>query len=248
MKRTVLSCLSICLLSAGALADQERQGSGFYVGIGGGVFSVRADNDDEEDFPTINNVHLQGGYKFSENFSIEGQYSVSAEKTNLISINQTYNLTNSVKQSLSDSFSAGQLADLNSVSVTAFGKAQVSFETMSIYAAYRTTGDLYAKVKIGAASTQAKLESIGRTSWDTSYASTASASLKSSVQALQQDFDKGFQQGFSSSTSDESERDTNFSVGVGGGYKLSEHLAAELEYTKLTEDIAYASLSINYSF
>ncbi len=248
MIKAVLSCVSVCLLSAEVVADQGHERSGFYVGVGGGSLSVRADNEDQADLPTTSNVHLQGGYSFSDNFSIEAQYVSSVKKADYVSVNQSFDLTSLVKQSLSSLYTSSQLADITSVKVNGSAVSQVSFQTASIFAAYRTSGNLYAKVKAGVSSTQMKLESVGKTSWDTGFSTTASAVIKSSVQGFQKDFDQGFQQSFNASAPNTTERDTNFGVGIGGGYKFSEKISAELEYTKFTEDVAYSSLSVNYSF
>lgn len=242
-----LLALSIASVTANAASEN---GNGFYVGAGASTVKLRA-ADDTESSLNFKNGLVQAGYAFSEHFAIEGQYSSSFQSEPAVTIDQQFDVTPYVKQGLIglNSLTNAEIADVRSVKVNAHATADISLDSVGIYGVYRTSGNLYAKIKGGPVSINVKSKPNANLTWAKDIAATASPTVTDYIKSFETGFNKSFYDGFNSSSGgDQSERQTKFSVGVGAGYKIVKNLSAELEYTKLGVDVTKTSLTVNYAF
>lgn len=250
MSKMVLPALLALSIASVTSEASSENGNGFYVGVGASAVKLRADDDTESSLNFKNGL-VQIGYAFSEHFAIEGQYTSSLRSESAVTIDQPFDVTPYVKQGLTslNSLTNSQIAEVRSVKVNAHATADINLESLGIYGVYRTSGNLYAKIKGGPVSVNVKGKPNAKLTWTKDVASTASPTITDYIKSFETDFSESFYDSFdSSSGGDQSERETKFSVGVGVGYKIAKNFTSELEYTKLGEDVAKTSLTVNYSF
>lgn len=245
MKKVLVSLGVVGALMSGAVLAQEGK-SNLYVGAGYGVVAIP--DEDGIKFSDANNGFIQLGYKLTENFAIEGQYSKSMKdaSTNVsleeLDISQLWwdtmlemnpGMTRSQAQSL---YSYAQM-DINM-------NIEASIETSAIYGVYRSTGNLYFKAKAGylkeettitGKATAIDLFAMGGIGVDNIDVSLAEG-------------DDGFEEFGGGVAESATESESGFSAGLGVGYKFSDRFFSELEYTALNDDLDMYSLSINFAF
>jgi len=250
MSKMVLpTVLAMSLISLAVQANTENT-NGFYVGGGASAVKLRADDDTSSSVNFKNGI-VQAGYAFSEHFSIEGQYSSPLQSEAAATLDEQVDLTPYVKQDLAalGTLTNAQIADVRSVKVNVHATADLSIDTAAIFAVYRTSGDIYVKVKGGPVSINTKGKPTAKLTWDKDVATTASATITSYLQAVEPSFNQSFYDNFDeSSGGEQSLRKTKFAVGVGGGYKINQHVSVELEFVKMGEDVQNTSLTANYYF
>lgn len=238
MSRTLKSVVLASVagtFSAGAFAQEN---SGFYVGAGFGV--VKLPSEDGLNFSNPKNGSIDFGYSFSENWAVEAQVSQTVSEGTLSS-NETRNITSEFRAALMDEglTSAQAIAAVKSADLDMSVKLDASVDSYGIYGVYRSSGQLYFKAKAGLLSVKTTIDG-GASKAAVNVVNSANQSTNLSANDM----------GFDLSDFDQSmsETETEFSAGIGGGYKFSEKLAAELEYTQLTSDFDSYTLSVKYSF
>jgi opacity protein-like surface antigen len=250
MSKLVLpTLLALAMASMTAQADTENS-NGFYVGGGLSALKLKSDDDEIKDLNFKNGI-IQIGYQFSENLFIEGQYTSSLQSKSAIELNQEFDFTPFAIDDLQNlgTLSNTQIADLNSVKVNINASAKVSVDTAAIYAVYKTSGDLYAKIKGGPVSIRTQAKPQAKTTWNANLAANASPIIKEYLKAAESDFNESFYKSFNESAGGkQSERDSKFAIGVGAGYKIRRNISIELEYVQMGEDVATTSLTANYYF
>ena len=131
---------------------------------------------------------------------------------------------------------------VNSASVDFAVRADISVDTYGIYGVYRTAGPLYAKIKAGVLSVETSADlSVTEATVTVVDASNMTSTFpfeKAQLSAVEEAAD----------LSTISETETEFSIGVGAGYKFSDKFAVELEFTRLSSDFDSYSLSAKYHF
>jgi outer membrane immunogenic protein len=232
---SVVGTLVIGTAATGAVAQES---SGFYVGAGFGA--VKLPSEDGFNFSNPKNGSIDFGYSFSENWAVEARVSQTVSE-GALSANDTRDITSGLRSALMDEgfTSAQAVTAVKSASLDMTLKLDASVDSYGIYGVYRSSGQVYFKAKAGLVSVKTTLDG---------GASKASLNV---VDSLNQSTnlspsDMGFD--LSDLNQSMSETETKFSAGIGGGYKFSEKLAAELEYTQLTSDFDTYTLSIKYSF
>lgn len=233
---------AMLLLPATALA----QSSNFYAGAGYGVVTVP--KVDGIKFSDANNGFIQLGYRLTENFSIEGQYSRSAKEAKASLVAEGIDVSEIWWQELVDLDPAWGNGSAQATFPYAFidlaVNANVDIETTAIYGAYRSSGDLYVKVKAGYLRESSTM-TLTPLSFDF-YAAVYEPNMP--VEFSSQKGDGYFETYVGEASAKLSESESGFSGGLGVGYKFSEHFFSELEYTMMNDDLDYYSLSINYMF
>lgn len=244
MKKVLfVSSLIAAAISINAIAQQDS--SPFYVGVGFGKVTVP--NVEGVKFSDANNGFIQLGYKINENFAIEGQYSKSTKdasaKYNVSDMDVTEVwwediLALNPDMSLEEVQSIYPYVELDA----GFG-ADATIETTAIYAVFRSTGDLYLKAKAGYLREKSTL-TLQINNYDLSVYSNYDGLFTFSAKRGDEHFaNMGFDE-----TEKASASESGFSGGLGVGYKFTQHLFSELEYTMLNDDLDLYSLSINYQF
>ncbi len=121
--------------------------------------------------------------------------------------------------------------------------ANANIETTAIYGVYRSSGELYIKVKAGYLREKSTL-TLHVNSYDLTIHSVFEEPFKFSAKRGDEYFaNLGFGESEKVSASE-----SDFSGGLGMGYKFTKNLFSELEYTMLNDDLDFYSLSINYQF
>lgn len=237
MIRNVLPLLfaSAAVVAAPGSFAQEHVKSGFYFGIGYG--SVTVPDVGEFEFSDADNGILQLGYGITKNFVVEVQYSSSVNDASAGSyING--DMTADIKAELREQgYSNAVVNDLRSVTVDARNTINFSVDTLALFGAYQTSGDLYAKLKVGIVTTEItpSASTSGTMTISTFSAGTQTENINNS----------DFQRGFNSVA--ESEQETELAAGIGVGYNFTQRLNLELEYTSLNDDVDLYSLGINFA-
>jgi len=221
--------------STGAFAQES---AGFYMGAGFGV--VKLPSDEGINFSNPKNGSIDFGYSFSENWALEAQFSQTVSEGTL-SVDSAQNITSEVRAAYMDEgfTSAQAIAAVKSADLDMTVKLDASVDSYGIYGVYRTSGQLYFKAKAGLLSVKTTIDG-GATKASVNVVNSANQSTNFSANEMGldlSDFDQSM-----------SETETEFSAGIGGGYKFSEKLAAELEYTQLTSDFDAYTLNVKYSF
>lgn len=250
MKKGAFLGVMAAMLAGNAMAQGGE--TNVYAGIGYGVVTAPDIDDLTGDhrisFDDANNGFIQLGYKFTENFAIEGQYSKSTKDASAEAFVESIDITEVwwdevlranpglTQQDVRSTFPYATM-DMNFA-------LDVNIETTALYGVFRSSGDLYFKAKAGY------------------------LREKSTVTVYPQSFDLFVDVvypndpiEFSSTRGDEefdnfagdsdrklSESASGFSAGLGVGYKVSRRFFSELEYTMLNDDLDFYSLSINYAF
>ena len=239
MSRNVLSFSLAAIIGSLSLNSFAEETKGFYIGAGYGLVKLQSSDDFKISNPK--NGSLQFGYSFSENWAIEGEFSSSiTDGSGKFNDNEdiTYELRNEliVNQGLTSS-AASQI--VKSANTTATVKTDISVETSALYGVYRTSGPLYAKIKAGAVSVKADI-SVAATNASVSVVDSLNRTTVLAASQIGLDL-----QDFSGESSD---RKTEFSAGIGAGYKFGNKVAAELEYTRLNDDLDLYTVSVKYFF
>lgn len=238
MSRTLMSVVLASVVgtfSAGAFAQES---SGFYMGAGFGL--VKLPSDDDFNFSNPKNGSIDFGYSFSENWAIEAQVSQTvAEGT--FSVSDTQDITAEMRAAfMSEGFTSAQaIAAVKSATLGMTVNLDASVDSYGVFGVYRSSGQLYFKAKAGFVSVKTTIDGgASKASVNLVNSSNQSTNLSADELGLDlSDYDQSM-----------SDTETKFSGGIGGGYKFSEKLAAELEYTQLTSDLDSYSVSIKYSF
>lgn len=244
MKKTLLSLAVVGVLASGAVAAQEKT-SKFYAGVGFGTVAVP--ENDEISFSDADNGFIQLGYKLSESFSIEGQYSKSVKDAKAVYTEEGIDISDVWWSSILSMNPGATLNEIQNAFPFAVMDVTVnvdaSIETSAIYGVYRSSGDLYFKVKAGYLSEKTTL-TISPSAFDFYAEVIGNDPIVFSAAKGDEAFDD-----FGELPSEKvSEKESDFSAGVGVGYKLTNRFFSELEYTRLNDDLDFYSLSINYTF
>lgn len=244
MKKTLLSLGVLGVFISSAVAAQEKP-LNFYAGVGYGTVAVP--EDDEISFSDADNGFIQLGYKLSENFSIEGQYSKSVKDAKATYIEEGINVTDEWWESILEMNPGTTLNEIQGVFPYAVIDLAVnidaSIETSAIYGVYRSSGDLYFKVKAGYLSEKTTL-TIKPSAFDFYAEVLGNAPIVFTAAEGDEEFDDFGQL----PVEKVSDKESDFSGGVGVGYKLTNRFFSELEYTMLNDDLDMYSLSINFAF
>lgn len=221
------------MVSCGAIAQQDS--SKFYVGAGFGIVTVP--DVEGVSFSDANNGSIQFGYKISENFAIEAQYSKSTKDAAA---------ENYSSDSIGIDFSGIAPSGIAVFSTYAADiSSYANIETTALYAVYRSGGDLYFKLKGGYLSEKTDLTvtvnslhlAVNPVSMEDGVAEKGTIITEENIEEFGADRKQTF-----------SEKQSDFSAGIGAGYKITSNLFSELEYTMLDEDLDFYSVSINYAF
>lgn len=244
MKKALLSLGVVGVLVSGAVAAQEKT-SNFYAGVGFGTVAVP--EDDEISFSDADNGFIQLGYKLSESFSIEGQYSKSVKDAKAVYTEEGIDVSGAWWDSILSMNPGATLSEIQNFFPSAVMDLSVnvdaSIETSAIYGVYRSSGDLYFKVRAGYLSEKTTL-TINPSAFDFYAEVIGSDPIVFSAAKGDEGFDD-----FGELPNEKfSEKESDFSAGVGVGYKLTNRFFSELEYTMLNDDLDFYSLSINYAF
>lgn len=232
-------------LSAPVVMAAEPQNSGIYLGLGYGIVNVP--KEDGLKIDNANNANIQFGYGFANGFAIEAQYSSSTKKGSASVTEEDIDVSYDVWLELMD-YNPGMTMD---EAASIFPAASADFtvgldldvETLALYGVYRSSGDLYVKAKAGVVS----VKSTGRVGVD----HYTLRLLDSAYNTYEYSFgpgDDGYDENLGGIDEKISETNTDFSVGLGVGYKFTPAISAELEFTRLNEDYDYYSLGVNYAF
>lgn len=244
MKKNILFLGVIgAMISCGAVAQQDS--SRFYAGAGYGVVSIA--EEEGISFSDANNGFIQLGYKITENFAIEGQYSKSTKDasadfpTTDLDVSEIWwetmvELNPGMTMSEAQSYFPYAQAEIDM-------NIDASIETTAIYGVYRSSGNVYVKAKAGYLKEEAtftsKINSLDFYVVDSNYQETEFSLAKG---------DEGFEDFSREAQISVSESESGFSAGLGAGYKFNDRFFSELEYTMVSEDLDMYSLSINYAF
>jgi len=237
------------LVIAGALLSHavsaQEDTSRFYVGAGYGILSVP--DEDDAKFSDANNGSIQFGYKITENFAIEAQYSKSLKSASGKAVFEGLDISDAWWQSTLALNPGATLNDVRQWFPFAYADATLDIDakiqTTALYGVYRTSGDFYVKAKAGYLSTKAKLSGKIKSA-DIHVAVSGNQPIDYTINRDDDYFDElGFGKAVTISDSD-----SDFSAGLGVGYKFNQSLFSELEYTKVNDDLDFYSLSINYAF
>jgi outer membrane immunogenic protein len=245
MKKGLLYLGVVGLLGAQAVVAQERP-SNFYIGAGYGAVAV--DEQDGFTFSDAKNGIIQLGYKISENFAIEGQYSKSSKDASTELTIDDIDVTEAWWDGIAAMNPGSSLSSIQSVfpytAVDLRANVDANIETTAIYGVYRSGGDLYFKAKLGYLNEKTTLTGSANA---LDFHVYISGVAEPDEFTLQQG-DDGFEDFTDESTITESESDSGVSAGLGLGYKFTDRFFSELEYTMLSDDLNMYSLSINFAF
>lgn len=242
MKRGFLFLgIASAFASTGVVAEEDN--SKFYAGAGFGI--VKIPTEEGIKFSDANNGSIQFGYKVTENIAIEAQYSKSTKDASAHYAEEGTDVSDiwwdSVK-SMNPDISYSQIQSWYPFALADVAmNFEANIETTGIYVAYRSTGDLYFKLKAGYVSQKAEL-SVVVDSMDLYVAVANDNPIEVTI-----DGKDVSEFGFAGKQS-VSERESDFSAGIGAGYKFTKNIFSELEFTRLGDDLDFYSVSINYAF
>lgn len=248
MKKVLISLGVVGALMSGAVLAQERS-SNLYVGAGYGVVAIP--DEDEIKFSDANNGFIQLGYKLTENFAIEGQYSKSTKDADAKLIVEDIDVSEAWWAELEQfdpSWSGGiaqSIFPYATIDVTTSIKA--SIETAAIYGVYRSSGDLYFKVKVGYLREDSTL-TISPSAFEFYSPVAENVTPNEPVVFSSKKGDDNFDTYVGDFSGDVSASESGLSAGLGVGYQFSARFFSELEYTALNDDLDMYSLSINFAF
>jgi opacity protein-like surface antigen len=244
MKRNSLYAVLIAAsISIPAQAHDDQ--THFYVGAGFGVVKVK-DNEGVK-FSDANNAALQFGYKINQNFAIEAQYSTSTKDANTKQTVESFDFSDTwwaetIKLNPGMTLAQAQNIFPYAIADMALG-LDAKIETTALYGVYRSSGDFYFKAKAGYLHEKVKLTGSAQEVDVFVAVSNGQPIQVHDTKGSQTFTNLGFDQKFN-----ESETDSGFSGGLGAGYKFTQQLFAELEYTRIEADLNYLSFSVNYAF
>jgi hypothetical protein len=244
MKNGFFPVIIAGVLLSNLVAAQEDTPK-FYVGAGYGVLTVPKDEDAK--FSNANNGAIQFGYNLSENFAIEAHYSKSIKAASANFAAEGLDVSEAWWDATLPLNPGATLSDVQQWFPYAIADAitdiEAKVETTAIYGIYRTSGDFYVKAKAGYASTKTKATATIKSA-DIYVANPGNAPLTFNVTPKDKLFnDLGLNQSVNVS-----DNESDFSAGLGIGYKFNRKLFSELEYTKISDDFDFYSISINYAF
>ncbi len=124
LKKVLPTAMVLVLASGVCVAQNEQSKKGFF--LGGGINTI----DTNSEIPEPDNYFIQAGYGFSENWSVELQYSDSYKDGSLREDYEIY------------------IAEINNY-VYVDIKADISFQTTAAFLSYRTMEPFYFKAKAG---------------------------------------------------------------------------------------------------
>lgn len=195
LKKVLPTAVALVLASGVCAAQTEQSKLGFF--LGGGINTI----DTNSDIPEPDNFFVQAGYGFSENWSVELQYSDSYKDG---SVNEDFEV---------------YVAEINDY-VDTNAKVDLSFQTTSVFVAYRSTGSFYWKAKAGFMDAQ------------------ATADVKATARYQGQSFTE---------SSSESTSESGWAAGAGVGYSFGSS-AIELEYLTTDDKIEIDSIALSYNY
>ena len=215
-------------------ADQVK---GFYVGVGYGIININSE--EGERFSRANNGSLNFGYSFSENWAVEALFSQTISG-GAATIKRSLDVTQNIR---ADALSQGLTPDqaeeaVVSAKLDTSAKAKATIDNYGLFGVYRTSGPLYGKFKVGVLNVRTSLDTTpdeGRLDVTSIYSTKSYSFSDSAVEDLNFYIDS-------------SKSETKFSYGAGGGYKISEKFAVEVEFTRLLNDYNSYSLTAIYQF
>lgn len=231
------------LLSNFAAAQEDTPK--FYVGAGYSVLTLP--KDDDAKFSNANNGAIQFGYNLSENFAIEAHYSKSVKAASTKFAVEGLDVSEAWWNTTLPLNPGATMSDVQQWFPYAIADAttdvEAKVETTAIYGIYRTSGDLYVKAKAGYASTKTKATATIKSA-DLYIANSGNDPITFNVTTKDKLFDD---LGLNKSVN-VSDTESDFSAGLGVGYKFNRSLFSELEYTKISDDFDFYSITINYAF
>jgi hypothetical protein len=248
MNKVLMPLGVVCALMSDAVLAQEES-SNFYIGAGYGLVAIP--DGDEISFSDANNGFIQLGYKLTENFSIEGQYSKSTKDADAKLVVENIDVSEAWWAELEQydpGWSGGVAQSIfpyATIDVTTNIKA--SIETAAIYGVYRSSGDLYFKLKAGYLREDSTL-TISPSAFEFYSPVAENVTPNEPVMFSSKKGDDNFDAYVGDFSGDVSESESDFSAGVGVGYKFNDRFFSELEYTALNDDLDMYSLSINFAF
>jgi hypothetical protein len=248
MKKVLVSLGVVGALMSGAVLAQEGK-SNLYVGAGYGVVAIP--DEDGIKFSDANNGFIQLGYKLTENFAVEGQYSKSTKDADAKLVVEDIDVSEAWWAELEQynpSWSAGVAQSIfpyATIDVTTSVKA--SIETAAIYGVYRSSGDLYFKVKAGYLREDSTL-TISPSAFEFYAPVAENVTPNDPVVFSGKKGDDNFDAYVGDISEDVSASESGFSAGLGVGYQFNDRFFSELEYTALNDDLDMYSLSINFAF
>jgi opacity protein-like surface antigen len=195
LKKLLATAVAFGLVSNFATAQTLQPKTGFY--LGGGVNTI----DTNSDIPEPDNFFVQLGYGLTNTLALELQYS--------------------------DSYKDGSYKELYSIYVPALNDtldvqadADISFQTTSLFLAYRTEGAFYWKVKAGFMDAQMTADVLASGVYEgTEYSESGSDSISES----------------------------GWAAGLGFGYNFGSS-SIELEYVTTDDKIEIDSISLGYNY
>jgi hypothetical protein len=243
MIRNVLGAVIGCMLVLASVAHAQEQ-RGFYIGTGYGV--MKLPEVDGMDFSDAHNAYLQVGYQITNNFAIEAQYSNSTKEGSADFLIEDIDTSWEVWQSLMELNAGMTLSEAMSIFPESYAdigiRMDADVETLALYGVYRSSGKFYLKAKAGGVSAKASIKA-AVSSFDFRWLEGNGNVIEGSVEPGMEGFDMMAEDFVVT----ESERDTEFSAGLGVGYRIDGNFMSELEYTVI-DDVDYISLGINYAF
>jgi hypothetical protein len=245
MKNSIRFFVNLCVSIAFIANSNAQAADGFYIGTGYGILDTSAEGLYAAD---TGNINLQLGYEVLPGFAIEMGYSSSVSSGDLsfmrnggyastynfwgllVSRNSGMTYEDAVNQYPSPSSWKTMTGELNSESVGLFGVA-------------KTSGNLYVKAKAGFSTVESRI------TYRPIQVEGDMVDINGSV--FYGVLDKGSEEfGLytAGSSGSDRHRETDFSAGIGAGYKFTSHLFAEIEFTRLNQYAEYYGLTVNYDF
>ena len=223
----------------------QAKDHGVYVGAGYGIVDVP--KVDGVSFSDADNGALQLGYRISGNFSIEAQYSKSVKNSSAKSTLEDVDISEVWWESVQALNPGTTLAQAQSWFPYAVADMAMDFEasieTTAIYAVYRSAGNLYFKLKGGYLSEKSTL-----TASVDSFDLFVAVSNADPIEINAGRGDESFSQLGGDQKERISERESDFSAGIGAGYKFTDNLFSEVEFTRLNDDLDFISINLNFAF
>lgn len=230
------------LLSSTAFAQEVSK---FYIGTSYGA--VKVPKDDEISFSNADSAAIQFGYKITENFSIEAQHSRSIKNARAKYTESEIDISEAWWYQTQLVNPGTTIADMQQFFPYAIADVTIDInariQTTALYGVYRSSGDLYFKIKAGYLSEKTKF-TLATESADVYVAISGNSPIQFNATPKDASFNNlGLNQ-----TDSTTDNNSDFSAGLGAGYKFTQHLFSELEFTKMNDDLDFYSLSINYAF
>jgi opacity protein-like surface antigen len=240
MSRTFTSVVLASLIGAASIeALATDQVKGFYVGVGYGTININSEEEDVN-FSRAKNGSLHFGYSFSENWSVEAQFSRTVAG-GTATIEESFDVTREIRASaISQGLTPSQAEQAVAYAdVDVLVKVNAAIDNYGLFGVYRTSGPIYAKFKAGVLNVRTSADS----RVDGALLNIASVYESESYPLSDSEVDS-----LNTYIEPISESETKFSYGLGGGYKISDKFAVEMEFTRLLNDYNSYTLSAKYHF